>query len=347
MLEIDGSYGEGGGQILRTSLSLSCALQKPVRIFNIRKNRKRPGLMPQHLACVRALKKICDAKVHGNEKGSVELRFDPAVARPGEYSFDIGTAGSTSLLFQAILPPLLFAEGSCRVTLRGGTHVPCSPPYHYLQGVFIPILERLGLNVTSEMERCGFYPKGGGQIIFKTAPAREIKEMVLTKRGEIKKISGISGVSGLPVSIAERQKNACIKMIAPENVNGEIDTVSVSALSKGTFIFLKVDGDHCFAGFSSIGERGKRAEMVGEEAARDFLDYCRTSASLDHHIADQIVIYLAMAKCGGRFTTSRITQHLLTNLWVIGKFLNIKCDVSGEVGSPGEVSISSDHFKKR
>jgi RNA 3'-terminal phosphate cyclase (ATP) len=346
MLEIDGSYGEGGGQILRTSLSLACALRRPVRIVNIRKNRKRPGLMPQHLTCVNALKKICDANVKGNEKGAVELLFEPEKARPGNYVFDIGTAGSTSLLLQAILPPLLFAEGNCRITLRGGTHVPCSPAYHYMEDVFIPMLRRLGLTVTVEIERSGFYPRGGGEIICETAPAREIKGFVLEKRRTIKRVSGLSAVAGLPRGIAERQKKACLQMIAADGIDGVIETVSVSALGKGTFIFIKAEDDTCHAGFSSIGERGKRAEKVGSEAARDFLDYYRTMACLDPHLADQIVVYLAMAQGRSLFSTSKITVHLLTNLWVIGRFLNITCNISGEVGSPGEIEIYPDHITR-
>ena len=346
MLEIDGSYGEGGGQILRTSLSLACTLQRPIRIVNIRKNRKRPGLMPQHLTCVNALKKICDANVQGNEKGSTELRFEPAKAVPGDYFFDIGTAGSTSLLLQAILLPLLFAEGNCKLTLRGGTHVPFSPTYHYMQEVFIPILRSLGPDVTVEIERSGFYPKGGGQIVCRTAPARRIQGMVLTKRGEVKGVSGISAVAGLPLSIAERQEKACLRMIMAEGVKGDIEAVSLSALGKGTFIFMKAEGDACHAGFQSIGERGKRAEEVGSEAAGDFLDYYRTTACLDHHLADQIIIYLAMAQDRSLFTTSRITEHLLTNLWMIGRFLNNKYTISGEVGSPGEIEIYPDHITR-
>lgn len=346
MLEIDGSYGEGGGQILRTSLSLACTLQQPIRIVNIRKNRKRPGLMPQHLTCVNALKKICDANVQGNEKGSVQLRFDPGKALPGDYFFDIGTAGSTSLLLQAILLPLLFAEGNCRITLRGGTHVPYSPTYHYMQDVFIPMIRTLGVDVTVEIERSGFYPKGGGQIVCRTAPARRIRGMVLTKRGEVKGVSGISAVAGLPLSIAERQKKACLQMLTADGINGDIETVSLSALGRGTFIFIKADGDVCQAGFQSIGERGRRAEEVGSEAARGFLDYFRTSACLDRHLADQIVMYLAMAQGRSLFTTSHITEHLLTNLRVIGRFLKNTYTISGEPGLPGEIELNPDHITR-
>lgn len=339
MVEIDGSYGEGGGQIVRTSLSLSCVLKKPVTIYDIRKRRKRPGLTPQHLTCVRALKEICDARVKGDEKGSVELQFEPAEVRPGEYFFDIGTAGSIPLLLQAILPPLFFASGTCRLTLRGGTHVPFSPPFHYVQEVFLPLLDSMGFKVTSEIERYGFYPKGGGQITVTTFPIQKVHGVQLTKRGEIKRIRGVSGVSGLPVSIAERQKNACLQIISPLNIVGEIDTITVSAFSKGTFICLKVEGDKCIAGCSSLGARGIRAEVVGETAAREFLDYYETNACLDRHVADQIVTYLAMIKDRSCFTVSRITQHLLTNLWVIERFLTMNSEVSGVVGSPGEIAI--------
>src|SRR4030066_2302581 len=164
MIEIDGSFGEGGGQILRTSLSLSCLLKRHLRIFNIRRRRKKPGLMPQHLMGIRSLKLISNARVSGDSQGSIELLFEPGEVKAGDYFFDIGTAGSTSLLLQAILPPLIFAEHKSSLTLKGGTHVPFSPPFHYISKVFIPIMNKLGIKVKAAIESYGFYPKGGGKV---------------------------------------------------------------------------------------------------------------------------------------------------------------------------------------
>jgi len=341
MIEIDGSFGEGGGQVLRTSLGLSCLLNKTFHIFNIRKKRKKPGLMPQHLMGIQALKLISHAKVQGDTIGSTELFFEPVEVKPGYYSFDIGTAGSTSLLLQAILPPLIFTQGKSTLSLKGGTHVPWSPPFDYLKEVFFSMLSRLGIKVKAGIESYGFYPKGGGKVNVEITQANRdtMKGINLLERGAIKRLRGLSGVGNLPLSIAERQKEAALTILVSQGIDAEIETISVPTPGQGTFIFLKVETDNCIAGFSSLGERGKKAELVGGEGAKHFLDYYSTFACLDHHMADQIVLYLAIAKGESSFTTSMITNHLLTNLWAIEKFLGTKYVVEGELGKPGRIKI--------
>jgi RNA 3'-terminal phosphate cyclase (ATP) len=339
MLEIDGSFGEGGGQVLRTSLSLSCLLTKPFRLFNIRRSRKKPGLMPQHLTGIRSLKLISNARVDGDFQGSTELVFEPGEVKAGDYFFDIGTAGSISLLIQAILPPLIFAKNRSSLTLKGGTHVPFSPPFHYISEVFIPTLNRLGIEVKTTIESYGFYPKGGGKVHVEIQPADAIEPANCLERGELRKVHGLSGVGNLPLSIAERQKNAARAILVSQGINAEIEAISVSTPGQGTFMFLKAEIEDCLAGFSSLGERGKKAELVGEEAAKNFLNYNSASACFDHHLADQIVLYLAVAKGESSFTTAEISGHLLTNLWVIEKFLGTCYSVEGEIGRPGKVTI--------
>jgi RNA 3'-terminal phosphate cyclase (ATP) len=339
MLEFDGSFGEGGGQVLRTSLSLSCLLNKPFRIFNIRKKRKKPGLMPQHLMGIRSLKLISSARVEGDSQGSTELVFEPDEIKAGDYFFDIGTAGSTSLLLQAILPPLIFANNRSSLTLKGGTHVPLSPPFHYISEVFIPLLNKLGIEVKATIESYGFYPKGGGKVHIDIKTADSIKAANYLERGQLKKVYGLSGVGNLPFSIAERQKNAVLEVLLTKGIDAEIETISVSTPGQGTFMFLEAVTDNCLAGFSSLGERGKKAELVGEEAAKKFLDYYSTAACLDRHLADQIILYLGVSKGVSSFTTAEISGHLLTNLWVIEKFLGIQYTVEGEIGKPGRVTI--------
>ncbi len=338
MLEIDGSFGEGGGQILRTSLSLSSLLRKPFRIFNVRKGRKKPGLMPQHLTCVRAMTLISNATVKHDSVGSQELIFEPSEVKPGDYFFDIGTAGSTSLVLQTLLPCLIFADSKSTVTLKGGTHVPFSPTFHYISEVFIPMLNKLGIVLRANIESYGFYPRGGGKITVEIMPAQKPEGIKFLERGEIKKISGISGVGNLPINIAERQKTSALKLL--EGFDTDIKTIEVTGTGQGTFLFLKVETAASIAGFSSLGARGKKAEVVGEEAAREFLDYYKTGYCLDPHLADQIMLYLALAKQESSFTTSHISNHLLTNLWVIEKFLGTGYKIEGEKGAPGKVIIN-------
>jgi RNA 3'-terminal phosphate cyclase (ATP) len=338
-VEIDGSFGEGGGQILRTSLSLSCITSRPLRIFNIRKGRKKPGLMPQHITCVNAISEISNAEVSGNEIGSTELLFVPKKINPGDYIFDIKTAGSSSLVLQTLLPPLIFAESPSQITIKGGTHVPFSPPYHYITEVFIPMLKRLGIKMEYSINKYGFYPKGGGEVSFKIFPVKKIKGLNLISRGELLSIRGYSGVSRLPIHIAERQRDSLLQKIYP--FSAKVEILNVSSLGEGTFVFLKAEYENTLAGFSSLGKSGKPAEDVGKEAVEQFINFHNTQACLDSHLSDQIVIYLSLCGEDTSFTTSRITQHLMTNLWVIEKFLRINYHIEGDLNSKGEVNLIS------
>jgi len=344
MIEIDGSYREGGGQILRTALSLSCLFQKPFRIFNIRKGRKKPGLMPQHLTCVRASQLIANAKVKGDDVGSTELLFSPVEVKSRDFFFDIGTAGSTSLVLQTVIPSLIFSKAKTIVTLKGGTHVPFSPSYDYLAGVFSSFLSNIGVNIKLSIESYGFYPKGGGKVRAEILPVQEIKPLRIAARGNILRMSGYSGVGNLPFSIADRQKNALLERVHSDirdlRCPVDFELMNVSTPGQGTFIYLQSESEHTIAGFTSLGEMRKMAEVVGEEAAREFYAYYSTDAALDPHMADQIVLYLSMCDKESVFTTSCITEHLITNLWVVGLFHEYQCSVEGEVGKPGIVRIN-------
>lgn len=334
MLEIDGSYGEGGGQILRTALSLSCLLGKPFRMFNIRKNRRKPGLMPQHLTGVRAAALLSGASLEGDSQGSTELVFGPRGVKPGAYHFDIGTAGSTSLLMQTLLPPLIFGGEASTVSVKGGTHAPLSPPFHYLREVFLPMLKCLGIQVEATIESYGFYPRGGGVVRFAVAPADAVKTLDLTERGRLLAIRGVSAVGNLPLSIAERQRRSLMEALAGrlEGVPIEVELAEAPTPGQGTFVFVAARFEGVLAGASALGARGKRAETVGEEAAREFLNYYRSGACLDAHMADQLVLYLALARGASRFTASALTLHLSTNLWVIGQFLPVRYETDPSRG---------------
>lgn len=339
MIEIDGGLGEGGGQILRSALSLSALLGKPFRMFDIRRNRQRPGLMPQHLACVRAMATVSNARVHGDEIGSLELVFKPSGIRAGDYAFDIGTAGSTSLLLQCLLPALIFSPGRSSLTLSGGTHVPFSPPFQFVSEVFLPMLSRIGIQVRASISRYGFYPRGGGRISVVAEHCHAITSLRAVKRDEIHSLRIISGVANLPAAIAERQRDAVVRGLSPL-LEVKTETLSVPSFGKGTFLTLIAETSDTVAGFTALGERGKKAELVGEEAARAFEAYQRSGASLDRHLSDQIVLYLSLSREESSFSTAEVTNHLLTNLEVIRAFTAIAVAVEGEKGRPGRILFS-------
>ena len=344
MIEIDGSFGEGGGQILRTALSLSCMTRKPFRIFNIRKGRKKQGLMPQHLTSVRAAQLLSHGEVIGGHEGSTELTFTPGEVKGGSFFFDIGTAGSVMLVLQTLIPALIFLREKTELTLIGGTHVPFSPPFHYVNEIFVPFVERMGITVVLSIESYGFYPKGGGRIRAEIFPSGQIRPLRVTERGRIVALAGHSGVSNLPVSIAERQRTGLLEKVHSElkdiQCSEAVELIDAPSPGQGAFIFLRAESEHSIAGFTALGERGKRAEVVGAEAAASFLSYHAAGAALDPHLADQLSLYLSLCGEESGFTTSCVTGHLLTNLWVVGLFRKFRHSLEGEIGRPGRVKIA-------
>lgn len=351
MLEIDGSYGEGGGQVLRTALSLSCLTGTPFRIRNIRLGRRKPGLMPQHLAAVRAVQVISGATVQDAGPGSTMLGFHPRTVQGGTFEFHIGTAGSVTLLLQSLIPPLLCAGCTSLVTITGGTHVPFSPPADYLAEVFAPMLRRIGGEVRLTIDAYGFYPRGGGKIHAEIVPARTFRPVTLTVPGKLCRITGCSGVGNLPLSIAERQRSAALLALADQPGDSfppaEIELVDAPGPGRGTFLFLRAETETALAGFSSLGALGKRAEAVGTEAAAELCRHLATCAPLDPHLADQLVPILALCPGESSFATSRITRHLLTNLWVVNLFLPLSVQVEGCEGEPGTLTISPDSSPRK
>lgn len=341
-IKIDGSYGEGGGQILRTSLSLSCVTKKPIEIYNIRKGRKKPGLQPQHLTCVKAAQAISDAEVQGAELQSQNLVFIPQKIKAGDYLFDVGeikgSAGSASLVLQALLLPLFYADEPSTVTIVGGTHVPWSPPFHYLKDVFGAVISKMGFNIEFDIERWGWYPIGGGRIRAVINPAKAFHGLNIVERGRLKSITGVSAVSNLPLSIAERQRDKGISLLNKKGVEADIDIINAPSHGKGTFFFLLAEFENAIAGFSSLGAIGKKAEEVAGEACKEFFDFMETKGAIDPHLADQLILYTAMAKRESSFFTSKITQHLLTNIWAIKQFLPVEIRVE-EIDRGGRVMV--------
>jgi RNA 3'-terminal phosphate cyclase (ATP) len=341
MIVINGSYGEGGGQVLRTSLTLSALLGQPVCIENIRARRRKPGLQAQHLTGVWAIAQICEAELEGAELNSLTMTFKPRSSpRAGEYSFDVaearkgGSAGATSLVFQTLLLPLALAPGQSRLTIRGGTHVAWSPPFHYLQHVYLPILARMGLEANTEIEKWGWYPIGGGEMTASIRGRRgnHLFGLDLLERGELKRLWGISAASNLPSHIGQRQKKRAKETLRERGFDPQIEIIDAPSPGQGTIVFLVAEYEHTVAGFSSLGERGKPAEKVAEEACREFIAYHQSDACLDKHLADQLILPMALAPGPSTFTTCEITTprseaqkgHLLTNIWVVEQFLDVK-----------------------
>lgn len=344
-LKIDGSYGEGGGQILRTSLALSALLRQPIEITNIRAKRNRPGLRPQHLTGVRALAEISQAELQGDAMGSTSISFAPRQIRSGRYTFDVaeearrGSAGATSLLFQTLALPLAYGPIPSEVTLRGGTHVPWSPPFHYLTEVLLPTLGRLGYRANLELERWGWYPMGGGGMHLRVEPLAGLQAITLGERGRLKTIKGLSAASNLPSHVAERQARRAKERLKALGLPLEMEVTLAPSTGQGSFLFLVALSEDGIGGFSSLGARGKRAEAVSDEAVDELIRYLESGCAVDEHLADQLIPFLALAQGNSRFTTSRISQHLLTNIWVARHFLSVELIVEGEEGSPGAVEV--------
>ncbi len=344
MIVIDGGKGEGGGQVLRTSLALAALLAKPLHIHGIRKNREIPGLRPQHLAGVKALATICAARLEGVEPGSRELSFFPQTIVAGNHSFAIGTAGSVVLLLQSLLPVLAFAGGPSVIRVGGGTHVAWSPSLPYFSEIFLPMLSRLGVQVRVVSSHCGFYPKGGGELTIAVDPVRALAPLVCPAPLSAPRITGSSGVAGLSLSIAERQKAAALEYLAGRGLGAEMEVVAVEAKNPGSYLFLKAEQGQCLGGATALGARGRPAEAVGREAGRALLAYLEGRGCLDCHLADQLVPYLALASGTSSFTTSEVTGHLRTNLRVAEELLGCTSRLTGKEGGPGEVVIEGIGF---
>jgi len=341
MLEIDGNYGEGGGQILRSSLGLSAILNRPIRISGIRAGRKKPGLAPQHLTCVNAVAAITNAEVIGGKLGSETLTFSPQEISGGNYTFDVAeirpSAGALSLVFQSIALPLSFAKVASTVTLRGGTHVPWSPSVHYLQDVFIPIAAKFGFQGSIRLSGWGWFPKGGGEAIAKVHPSADWQGVQLGHRGKLQAIYGISAASNLPEHIINRQQNQIEKRLERFDSPVNIERVRGKSVGQGTLVFLKARFENVQAGFSALGARGKPAERVADEACNALVDFLESDGVIEQYLADQLVLPMALAKGESRFTTSQITRHLTTNIWLVQQFLPVQFEVNGAENESGEI----------
>lgn len=327
-LEIDGAGPglqgyEAGGQILRIALALSPILKRPFRMSNIRSGRPKPGLQPQHLTGVKAVAEITGAEVEGTSVGSQEIVFNPNAIKGGEYAFDTGTAGSITLLAQSILPLLLFARKDSHIILRGGTHVQWSPTIDYYANVFLPVVRRLGAEAEVKVNKYGWYPKGGGEIELSIRPA-SLNAIEMIDRGKQLSIEGICALSNLREDIMERETKG-VHALMPA---ADMRHIPLPAASPGTAVTLFARYENTVLGAEALGKIGKSAEEVGREAAHHLKDELSGKAALDSHMADQILIFMALADGKSTIAVPELTPHAKTCTWLIPMFTNIPFDIS-------------------
>ncbi|UCF07459.1 MAG: RNA 3'-terminal phosphate cyclase [Thermoplasmata archaeon] len=336
MIEIDGSHGEGGGQILRTAVSLSSLTQKPVRILNIRAKRPKPGLSFQHVTAISSVKELCTAEVSGLKKGSATVEFCPGKIKGGRFHFDILTAGSTTLVLQACLLPCLSAPEKTELTITGGTDVKWSPPVDYLRFVFAPILHTMGATVSIATVRRGHYPKGGGVVKAIVNPVEKLSPLTLRKRGELKGIRGIAHVSNLPGNIVKRMKHsALLKLVNYKDISVSSEYYPQGkdpSFGAGAGLVLWANFENTVLGADGLGERGLPAEKVGQMAADGLLSEMSSKGTLDVHAADQFLPYMALAAGESVFLTKELSNHAKTNMWLIEQFLDVKFEVAEKKG---------------
>jgi RNA 3'-terminal phosphate cyclase (ATP) len=349
---LDGSAGEGGGQILRTALSLSSVTGKPFAVHRIRANRIKPGLRPQHREALRAADRLCGAELVGDEVGSSRVEFRPQQrAAPGEYVFDIGTAGSTPLLLQVLCWPLALAGGASQLTLRGGTHQLYSPTFHDLALVWAPAVARLGFGVELSLQAAGFYPEGGGEFTVRVDPAHAMPPLDLRHRGTLREVEVVSMVAGLGFEAAERQMARVQKRLRDMGISADGQCVPVPAhSSKGGHVMVVSSFERTRAGQGATGDRSKSPERVADEAVQAFQGFLDGRAAVDRFLGDQLLIPASLAAAGlvpgppgvipvTRYTVSAVTKHLLTSAEVIRRFLDVEIAVLGREGDEGEVRI--------
>ncbi|MFO0807119.1 MAG: RNA 3'-terminal phosphate cyclase [Gemmataceae bacterium] len=338
MLELDGSLGEGGGQVLRSCLALSLLTGQPFRLANIRARRSRPGLQPQHLTCVRAAAEIGSATIRGASVGSSVIDFEPSTVRAGEYHFAIGTAGSTGLVLQTVYLPLALAPQHSQVILEGGTHNEHAPCFHFLSTTWRAYMARIGLEIAMSMERPGFYPRGGGRVIAHIAGKATPRGMALNHRDNLTRVTGFSAVASLPEHVAQRQARRAISRLKDAGYSVAISLEEWQG-GPGSVIALVFDEAPVPTLFSGLGARGKRAEAVAEDAVKPAIAYAHTDAPVDPYSADQLVLPLAFAPEPSEYRVSRITQHLLTNIDVVRQFVDREITCDGSEGDIGSVRI--------
>lgn len=340
MIEIDGAAGEGGGQTLRTSLSLSAVTRQPFTIRNIRARRSKPGLMRQHLTAVKAAAEICGAATKGAEVGSQTLVFRPGPVKAGDYVFRIGSAGSTSLVLQTVLPPLALASTSSKVTIEGGTHNSGAPPFDFLDRSFFPLLRRIGYVVDARMKNPGFYPAGGGLIEVVIGASGPFSPLVVEERGKELMCKAEAVIANLPSDIARRELTAIGGILGWPHEMLSIRTQNEAA-GHGNCLMLTMAYENVCEVVTAFGRIGASSEIVATEAANEARSYLAVTAPIGSHLADQLILPMALA-AGGRYVTGPLSNHSRTNVETIGRFLETDIRISERAGDRHVVEIKAD-----
>lgn len=350
MIEIDGSEGEGGGQIVRSSLALSLLTGKSFRIFNVRAGRKKPGLKLQHLTAFEAATQIGNAVVTGAELGSREISFQPSEVTPGEWKFQIATAGSVTLVLQTVLPPLMMAGAPSKVMLCGGTHNMMAPAFDFLKKSFVPLLRRIGPQVELTLHKHGFYPVGGGRFEAEIIPSDELNGLEVMERGKLLQRHVRSIVSALPIRIAHRETARVIRKLNWDRVATEhID--APNPVGPGNVLFAELEYENLTSVFTGFGRQGVPAEKVADAVVRDVRNYLKSDAPVGPHLADQLMLPMAIAaafsKKPGRFRTVPLTQHSLTQAEIIQRFLDVNIELDTNEDASATVRVNPISQKKR
>ena len=332
MLDIDGSYGTGGGQLLRNAVALAALSGTGVRIFSIRAMRGKPGLAPQHLTAVRAVGEMCGARIDGLALRSNEIEFGPGPVRGGRFAFDVGTAGSVTLVLQALLPLMVAARAQYHVEVAGGTDVRAAPPLDYLREVLLPLITRMGADVRLATRRRGYFPRGGG-IVEVTVTPQALRPLRLQAPGRLLGVEGLAHVAHLPAHIAERMRSSALGRLGTRAVPAACDTAILQgeeAIGQGGALVMWARCEHTMLGAGRVAERGLRSEVLGEAVGAELATDLDANASLDVHAADQILVYAALAGGESSFTTRELTEHARTAIWLIEKLLPVRFGISHE-----------------
>ncbi|GAX41722.1 RNA 3'-terminal phosphate cyclase [Tolypothrix sp. NIES-4075] len=327
MIEIDGSYGEGGGQVLRTSLSLAAITGEPIRIYNIRAKRKKPGLAAQHLTSVRAAAAICHAKLRGDAFGSMMLEFTPGSSvQAGNYTFDVsearegGSAGAVTLVLQTILLPLALADSNSQVILRGGTHVAFSPSTTYIEQVYLPMLQQMGVEAQVKLGAWGWYPQGGGEVQLRVSGGKKPNGIKLCDRGDLQQVRGLAVVTELPANIPQRMANRAENILQEAKLKVAVQALREKGIAPGAGLFLTAKYKNSLAGFGGLGEKRLSSEKVAEIACEELLKFHQTIAPVDEHLADQLLLPAALASEKSEYRVAEVSLHLTTNAAIIEQF---------------------------